>query len=591
MRAPKQRNFFLLGFSSIKQKCPHEFFRNITLATLLFILGFFLNGTNALLAATTLDEQNETEEVPERFDLEKDFIAVSDINNSPDSDTGLGRCNEIYRLSKYDVTAAQYCAFLNAVASRPNAEGRYDVHGLFHKEMEIDQNVKCLVRTFIASECCYHYTVFKGREHFPITYVSWYDSLRFCNWLQHGQPLALEVNAGTTETGAYQICQSVEGQLVSPSAQAAYFLPNQNQWYKAAYYQHELNKYCNYPAGALVPPGNNIGNLVNQANWRIAALWGDDHCVKEGPPYVTPVGSFTKSLSPYGAYDMGGNVAQWIFDIDASGNALARGGSWKSSSYYSQIDELQRKSSGRALDPSLGYNDVGFRVATSARETDKKTLAQSDEEIYKPSPLHHDLENLGEATEWTILNVGGEIVEAVVFQQLGLYAFLPYCAYMGAVTLYQYANREYYAAAATLLHAAFDITCMLGNRIGFDVAGILCSGLERSGLKCVADFFGRIHEQMDQLLHCLGIEHAHAGTAKKPSPLIIKKLGDELKELAEGEVPTALTVTSPINSTSTSSVSLAEGLNNKPGFGWTKHSCKKETSCCLKSKLHPERLG
>lgn len=309
---------------------------------------------------------------------------MNDLNNSPDAETGWGRCNEIYRLSKYDVTAAQYCAFLNAVASYPDKKGCYDVHGLFHEEMETDRNVKCLKRTFIGSEGHYHYTVLKGRERFPITYVSWYDSLRFCNWLQHGQPLAGNVNEETTETGAYQICQSVEGQLAFPSAQAAY-------------YQHELNKYCNYPTGALVPLGNSIGNFVNQANWRIPTLWGDDHCVKEGPPYVTPVGSFITSLSPYGAYNMGGNAAQWIFDSDASGNVLARGGSWKSLSSYSRINELQKKSPGKALNPSLGYDDVGFRVAAPARETDKRALAYSDDEIYKPSSLHHDLENLDEA--------------------------------------------------------------------------------------------------------------------------------------------------------------------------------------------------
>ncbi len=142
-------------------------------------------------------------------------------------------------------------------------------------------------------------------------------------------------------------------------------------------------------------------------------------------------------------------------------------------------------------------------------------LQENHEQIYKNSKVSYSsyfydaLKAISSATEWSFWNVGGEVVEAIVFQQVGLYALLPYCAYMGAVIFHEYIYQEYYEAAGTILHALFDIACMLGGRIGFDVAEILGAALEKCGLKCIADFFGTIHAQIDYFLHALGIEHSH----------------------------------------------------------------------------------
>ncbi len=127
------------------------------------------------------------------------------------------------------------------------------------------------------------------------------------------------------------------------------------------------------------------------------------------------------------------------------------------------------------------------------------------------SYFYNGLKAVTGVTEWTFWNVGGEVIEAVVLNQLGLYALVPYCAYMGAVIFHEYENQEYYGAAGTILHALFDIVCIIGNRIGFDVVKILGSCLENCGLKCVADFCVSIHSQIDNLLHALGIEHSHGG--------------------------------------------------------------------------------
>ena len=47
------------------------------------------------------------------------------------------------------------------------------------------------------------YGIKSGRGNNPIVYFSWYDSIRFTNWLHNGQ------GSGDTESGAYTLRSSV----------------------------------------------------------------------------------------------------------------------------------------------------------------------------------------------------------------------------------------------------------------------------------------------------------------------------------------------------------------------------------------------
>jgi hypothetical protein len=67
-----------------------------------------------------------------------------------------------------------------------------------------------------------------------VTYVSFFDALRFSNWLNNGQGL------GDTETGAYTrlggTATPSNGTTVTRNGSANTFLTSENEWYKAAYY-------------------------------------------------------------------------------------------------------------------------------------------------------------------------------------------------------------------------------------------------------------------------------------------------------------------------------------------------------------------
>ena len=138
------------------------------------------------------------------------FATVGDPGNvadtmvmTTDQTTGYGAVNYIYQIGKYEVTTAQYCQFLNAVAAA-------DSYGLYSTNMANPAStgpwyhgVGCgILRS--GSSGSYTYSVVSGRENYPVNYVPWVSAIRFCNWLQNGQPTGLE-GPGTTETGAYAL--------------------------------------------------------------------------------------------------------------------------------------------------------------------------------------------------------------------------------------------------------------------------------------------------------------------------------------------------------------------------------------------------
>jgi sulfatase modifying factor 1 len=270
-------------------------------------------------------------------------------------DGRFGAVNHEYRIAKYEVTNSQYVEFLNAV----DATGT-NLLGLYNFFMEFDPRSGIAFDESTANGA--KYRVVDGRDNKPVVLVSWYDAARFANWMHNGQ------GTGATETGAYTLLGGTQtpsnGNLVARNAAARWFLPSENEWYKAAYYNAASNTYFDYPTSSdLTPTAESPPGGSNSANFA-----AEVH-------NVTDVGAYAASPGPYGTFDQGGNVIEWNetrFSFATSPNQFFRGhrgGSWFSSSF------ILRATSRGGHNANNERADVGFRLARVVPETSTVVLA------------------------------------------------------------------------------------------------------------------------------------------------------------------------------------------------------------------------
>ena len=219
-------------------------------------------------------------------DLVIDLTYIGNPGNDAD-DTGFGAVNYSYYISTYEITVAQYTEFLNAVASS-------DPYGLYNPSMETGPLGAFIVRS--GEDGSYTYATVAGTEDQPVRYVSWYDGLRLCNWLGNGQ------GSSSTETGSYDM---VEGTWALRGSNATWVLPTEDEWYKAAYYSASNALYYDYPNGTDDVPSEPTDETTPRA-----MNFGDDP-YWQGSVYFTSTGQ-TTGASPYGTYDQGGNVREWM---------------------------------------------------------------------------------------------------------------------------------------------------------------------------------------------------------------------------------------------------------------------------------------
>jgi len=259
-----------------------------------------------------------------------------------------------YNIGKYEVTAGQYTAFLNAVAAT-------DTYGLYNASMSDTSYGSGITRS--GDPGGYTYSVASDFVNRPVNCVSFWDSCRFANWLGNGD----------TETGAYTLTVGGMGNnTITRNAGWKWAVTSEDEWYKAAYYKGGGTNagYWLYPTSSDTAPGQDMADASgNNANYYTAPY----ALPIDSGKYTTVVGEFQNSDSPYGTFDQGGNVWEWneaIVYQDANyASRGARGGSFDDSSAGGTIGDYYPQASYRNYGPPT-YEDphVGFRVSEAVPE-------------------------------------------------------------------------------------------------------------------------------------------------------------------------------------------------------------------------------
>ena len=120
----------------------------------------------------------------------------------------------------------------------------------------------------------------------------------------------------TTENGAAPLCLTFVKDRDQPdsgkrNSSTTYFLPNVDEWYKAAYYDGGSSSYYDFPVGSDTQTACACPD-ISDAERADANSANCDSIVGAS----VDVGSYRNSPSPYGTFDQGGNVYEWM---DADG--------------------------------------------------------------------------------------------------------------------------------------------------------------------------------------------------------------------------------------------------------------------------------
>ena len=194
----------------------------------------------------------------------------------------------------------------------------------------------------------------------PAANMSWYESAAFVNWLNTSKGFTPAYNltwSGSTWSMALWTVSNAgyDANNEYRSSLAKYFLPSENEFYKAAFGKSDGGGYYLYPTASSTTPtavssGTASGTAVYNQGW-----------IPPGPASIYQAGG----RSSYGTMGQGGNIQEWQESSSDGTNdnvgdqRMVRGGYWYGGS-SDALDSSTRSSFG----PSTDIVNLGFRVAS-----------------------------------------------------------------------------------------------------------------------------------------------------------------------------------------------------------------------------------
>lgn len=223
--------------------------------------------------------------------IDIEFVSIGNAGNVADTEvmtrdgtTGYGSVRYEYRIGKYEITNAQWNTFTGAAGAPIGDNGGY-----------------------------IHNSYYIGDQQ-PTNNISWYETLQFCNYLTSGDKSkgAYLFSGDNTDPRSFI---GIDRTSAQSSYGTIYVLPNEDEWYKAAYYKPDGSGYSLYSNGINTAPIAGINSNYGDA---FGAPWD--------------VGSGIQEQN--GTFDILGNIWEWNETLFRNQYRVERGGSFQSQVSY-----------------------------------------------------------------------------------------------------------------------------------------------------------------------------------------------------------------------------------------------------------------
>ncbi|MGJ8637916.1 MAG: SUMF1/EgtB/PvdO family nonheme iron enzyme [Opitutaceae bacterium] len=240
----------------------------------------------------------------------------------------------------------------------------------------------------------------------PAADVDWFEAAAFVNWLNtsegHQAAYDLTWNGSSWSMNLWPVEVQAPTGVDSGTngyrhVDARYFLPSEDEWYKAAYHKNDgdTSNYWDHAHASHTQPDG-----IDSSGDTIFDIVVDDGFKLSEPKTIDDVGL----PSAYGTLGQGGNIYEWTetaYDGNnnsSSENRAIRGGDWDSSSFIASAGDR----------PGTGFfnatNFIGFRVARVADVNFDGDAASDDWELangFDPD-VSGDLETLDTDGDGTV---------------------------------------------------------------------------------------------------------------------------------------------------------------------------------------------
>lgn len=229
----------------------------------------------------------------------------------------------------------------------------------------------------------------KGKETHPVLWISYYDAVEYCNWMnskyrdyifriptrEEWEYAATGENNTAYPWGNDSQIEYVAGKLSSVfncnSVITSIMLEHPETI--ATYNNNKSTRYGeSNPVGTIMSIDNNgrVKGWVNHKDYTGFIYTDIFSDINENGGYTVSVDSYPEGISPWGCYNMSGNCWEWTSTTDIATNGaekgkptkIIKGGSW-----YATPSSCKVTYQGEGRRPNGAYATVGFRIMAEKR--------------------------------------------------------------------------------------------------------------------------------------------------------------------------------------------------------------------------------